>query len=144
MKKRRRRQVAGRCPCGSGKLYGKCCGPLVEGQESARTAVELMRSRYTAYARGDVDYIVETTDREGRAWKEPQEKWRREIGEFSRGFVFGGVEILEAREKGDRGEVVFLARLEQGGEDASFRERSDFRRHQGRWLYVGGDTEPAE
>ena len=47
------------CPCGGG-LYGRCCGPLHRGEQRALTAEQLMRSRYSAFARGEVDYLIAT------------------------------------------------------------------------------------
>ena len=49
------------CPCGSQKAYPECCEPFIEGKEFASTAEQLMRSRYTAYSKIKVDYLVETT-----------------------------------------------------------------------------------
>ncbi len=49
------------CPCGSGRAFADCCGPLIAGA-AAPTAEALMRSRYTAHVRGAVDYIVDTHD----------------------------------------------------------------------------------
>jgi len=43
------------CPCESGKEYDACCGPIINGSQAARTAEALMRSRYSAYAKGAVD-----------------------------------------------------------------------------------------
>lgn len=97
-----------------------------------------MRSRYSAYARGLVDYIVETTDPEGEAWEEPMEQWRDEIADFGRQMVFLGVEILDHESVGDRAKVVFLAKLKHRGKEASFREESHFIRRKGRWLYSAG------
>ena len=37
------------CPCQSGKIYGECCGPVLEGKVKAETAEQLMRARYSAY-----------------------------------------------------------------------------------------------
>ena len=47
------------CHCGSGKPYVKCCEPYING-EPAPTAEALMRSRYSAYVVGAVDYLGET------------------------------------------------------------------------------------
>ena len=47
------------CHCGSGKPYAKCCEPYING-EPAPTAEALMRSRYSAYVVGAVDYLGET------------------------------------------------------------------------------------
>ena len=48
------------CPCGSEKEYAECCQPLIKGERSADTAEALMRSRYTAYALQDIDYLEST------------------------------------------------------------------------------------
>src|SRR5690554_1653696 len=137
LKKRRR---PAQCPCGASASYGACCGRFHQNGVVAASPQELMRSRYAAYARGEVDYIVETTDPGSPAWQEPVKIWRDEIRRFGRDSEFLGVEILDASEGGDRGEVEFLAKLRAAGEDASFEERSKFVRREGRWLYQSGVT----
>jgi SEC-C motif-containing protein len=49
------------CPCGSGKKYKKCCQPFHKGKAKPKTALGLMKSRYSAYAKGEVKYIIKTT-----------------------------------------------------------------------------------
>ena len=49
-----------RCPCLSGLQYGECCGPFHSGDAFAPTAERLMRSRYSAFAVGDADYLLAT------------------------------------------------------------------------------------
>lgn len=51
------------CPCGSGASYDACCGPLLAGARLAATPLELMRSRYTAFAVGGregLDHLFRT------------------------------------------------------------------------------------
>ena len=48
------------CPCGQG-TYAQCCQPLHLGQAKALTATQLMRSRYSAFAQHEMDYIQKTT-----------------------------------------------------------------------------------
>ena len=48
------------CPCGHGP-YAECCQPLHLKQQSALNAEQLMRSRYSAFALQQIDYILETT-----------------------------------------------------------------------------------
>ena len=36
------------CPCGSNIIYDTCCRPLIKGEQPAKTAEQLMRSRYSA------------------------------------------------------------------------------------------------
>jgi SEC-C motif-containing protein len=46
-----------RCPCGTGETYGACCGRF-HGGRPAPTAELLMRSRFSAFAAGDEDYLL--------------------------------------------------------------------------------------
>src|SRR5688500_15686614 len=48
------------CPCGSGKLFDVCCGPLLSGKRRPATAEELMRSRFTAHVARDYAYLHRT------------------------------------------------------------------------------------
>ena len=102
-----------------------------------------MRSRYTAYARGDVGYIVETTDPEGAAWNADETAWRRSIRDFHRSCTFHGVDILDQSNDGDSATVRFHAHLSRGkdADDASFVENSTFVRRDGRWLYSSAQIE---
>ena len=49
------------CPCGTSLPYSECCEPFILGIKPAPTAEALIRSRYTAYTRSEVDYIISTT-----------------------------------------------------------------------------------
>ncbi len=97
-----------------------------------------MRSRYSAYVRGAVDYLVDTHDPATRA---PAE--RGAIERWSREATWEGLEIV-ATERGGEGDesgvVEFRATYRQGGSTRVHHERSRFRRLEGRWLYVDGDA----
>ena len=56
---------AGSCPCGGG-LYRDCCAPLHRGMQRARTAEQLMRSRYSAFVRAELDYLLATHPEPGQ------------------------------------------------------------------------------
>lgn len=97
-----------------------------------------MRSRYCAYARGDADYIVQTTAPGAPAWEE-DDGWRDRIAAFCAATRFVGLDILDAPPPGAaEGEVAFRALLEREGQPAPMAERSRFVRQQGRWLYHSG------
>ncbi|AMW16298.1 YchJ family protein [Glaesserella parasuis] len=49
------------CPCQSKLAYDECCKPFHFAQKLPITAEELMRSRYSAYTKVNIDYIVRTT-----------------------------------------------------------------------------------
>ncbi|MCB9780013.1 MAG: zinc chelation protein SecC [Alphaproteobacteria bacterium] len=133
-----------RCPCRSGRRYRRCCQPLHQGR-AAPSPEALMRSRFAAYALGDVAYIVATTDPSGPQWGADEGAWRADIERFCASTRFVGLRVEESgEEEGGEGFVVFHATLEQAGprgalQDASFGERSRFRRVDGRWRYWGGE-----
>lgn len=115
----------------------------MEGDELPSTPTELMRSRYSAYALGEVDYIIETTDPDGDAWEKDLDAWRATSREFGRSRDFGGVSITHesAVPHGDgdgAATVTFHARLSRRGADLGFVEESHFVRRNGRWLYSWG------
>jgi len=49
-----------KCPCGSGKKYKDCCFRWHK-ITNAPNALLLMKSRFTAYAVGNAEYIIKTT-----------------------------------------------------------------------------------
>ena len=130
------------CPCGSGRKYKRCCGPLHQGQ-AAKSPEALMRSRYSAYALGLIEYVIETTHPRCALARRDRLTWAREIADFCTHTRFEALEVLAAAAEGDRGEVSFRAQLSRDGRDVSFAERSTFVREPagpgGRWLYLDGD-----
>ena len=99
-----------------------------------------MRSRYAAYAQGNAGYILATTDPEGPQHQDDRAAWLAQVRAFIAASEFLGLAVLDSSEDGDRGEVRFRATLIQNGQDASFQEHSRFRRVDGRWLYVDGES----
>lgn len=125
------------CPCHSGKSYGTCCQLYHLGELPVPEA--LMRSRYSAYALGLVDYIINTTHPEHPLFKEDPDKTRSGIVLFSQQTSFDGLIILKAFQTSDKEAFVhFHAILKQKDIDTSFIEESLFLKENGRWLYRSG------
>ncbi|MET0703862.1 MAG: YchJ family metal-binding protein [Mycobacterium sp.] len=117
------------CPCGSGADYLACCGPLHHGERQARTAEELMRSRYSAFARADADYLF-------RTW---HPRTRPTEVAVDPGTTWTGLEITDVVAGGaddDRGVVEFTAHFDSAGRADEMHERSRFARRAGRWFYL--------
>lgn len=129
------------CPCSSGKPYVKCCAVYHQGKEP-KTAVALMRSRFSAYAMNQVTYLIRTTHPRHPSLSKNPGLWKEEILRFSMNTRFERLEVLDSKEVGDRATVIFIAHLRRGEEDVSFTEKSCFSRVDGRWLYVNGDVFP--
>ena len=49
-----------RCYCDSGKSLKECCEPFILGDANPSSALELMRSRYSAYVMKNGKYLYET------------------------------------------------------------------------------------
>lgn len=48
------------CPCGTNQTYSACCGRYISGVAQPSNAEQLMRSRYSAYTKGEYHYILQT------------------------------------------------------------------------------------
>lgn len=99
-----------------------------------------MRSRYCAYAKGLVDYILLTTA-PGPMAQEDEAGWREEVRRFSASTRFVGLSISEHVDGPEEAFVTFRCTLTQQGEDVSFAERSRFVRVAGRWAYHSGERQ---
>ncbi|PKW06780.1 SEC-C motif-containing protein [Streptomyces sp. 1222.5] len=116
------------CPCGLPASYDACCGRFHGGSTAAPTAELLMRSRYSAFVKGDAGYLLRTwhpRTRPGRLELDPGTRWT-------------GLEILDATDGSafhSAGTVTFRASYRGG----SLLERSRFERVDGAWVYVDGE-----
>ena len=124
------------CPCGSGIPYDDCCGPCIDGSRPAETAESLMRSRYTAFTRADVDYLLATIHSANRESQDAGalQKWASEA-------QWLGLEILDTSKGGvddQAGEVEFMARYRKKGTRQEHHERAEFAREEGAWVFVDG------
>ncbi|KRE31897.1 zinc chelation protein SecC [Mycobacterium sp. Soil538] len=114
------------CPCGSAESAARCCLPLLWGERHAGTAEELMRSRYSAFALGDADYL----------WRTWHPRTRPERVTIDPAVVWTGLKIIEAA--GD--EVEFRASYQQSQRTGTLHEQSRFAVRARRWFYVDGDV----
>ena len=119
------------CPCSSDVSFAECCQPLIGGQQRARTALALMRSRYSAYVAGARDYLLQTWAPETRPpvlSLDPAQRW---LGLRIKRVVGGEV--------GDTlGEVEFIARSKVAGRASRMHEISTFRHDGVQWFYISG------
>ena len=108
------------CYCGDIKTFENCCEMLISGRSKVNTALELMRSRYSAYVLGDMDYIQKTM--------------RAPIQKNSKIPLFIKLEIMDVSIH----QVEFKAYFLQKGKLGILHERSHFIFDQGEWLYIDG------
>ena len=124
------------CPCTPDKLYADCCQPFHVGRGVAPTAEQLMRSRYSAWALGLIDYIIQTTaikqqpalvPAEMRQWAN-EAKWQRlEV-----------IDTLAGSADDNFGEVEFKAyfTLPDDEQIHTHHERSHFAKDNDRWYFL--------
>ena len=121
------------CPCNSGAAFADCCKPLLSGKHAAPTALALMRSRYTAYALRDTNYLVASWHPSSRPFAiDPATipTWQR----------LQIIRTEKGTEPDTEGVVEFIATaLFQDGV-GQFREVSRFVKEEGKWFYTDGDT----
>ncbi len=104
----------------------------------APTALALMRSRYTAYVRGAIDYLIATHDPRTRGSVDVAAVTR-----WSRDTLWLGLEIVATERGGpddDTGVVEFVASGVTRGAPLRQHERSRFRREGGAWVYTDGEV----
>ena len=122
------------CPCG-GDAYRTCCGPLHCGDQRAETAEQLMRSRYSAFVKCELEYLLATHPDADV----PEAERRQQLRRSFRATRWMGLRILSCTDGGVgdlAGTVVFEARHREG----ILRETSFFQRSggssDGDWLYI--------
>lgn len=125
------------CPCGSGKKYGECCGPILDGSVAAQTAESLMRARYSAYVTGNIDFISESCVQGDSGPDIDLDETRR----WSKESQWHGLDIHSATGSSatdTEGFVEFSAHYSRGGLREEHRERAIFKKVDGKWLYAEG------
>lgn len=97
-----------------------------------------MRSRYSAYALGLIDYIRKTSHPDNQSSQKKILTEIKELQKFCKNTQFIDLKILSDHELDLEAFVTFHATLFQGKKDVSFTEKSRFLKKNGVWLYVDG------
>lgn len=129
------------CPCHSGLPYKSCCSDLHRELKPPADALALMRSRYSAFALQNADYIIKTTHTKNPAYIKSTACWRKEILSFSSRTEFLGLKVVSFEPAEDASFVTFTAFLKQGESDVSFSEKSRFEKERGKWKYLSGEIQ---
>ncbi|MEB3753287.1 YchJ family protein [Acinetobacter sp. MD2(2019)] len=119
------------CPCGQGQ-YSSCCEPLHLGKAKAETAEQLMRSRYSAFAKQQVDYIVATT-----AIGQQAQLDRAALLSWSIDNAWQQLEILNSVPRVDASHaMVEFKAYYSDGQARIHHEQSYFVKHQNAWYFI--------
>ncbi|BFM48044.1 YchJ family protein [Marinomonas sp. THO17] len=130
------------CPCGTGNPYEICCGMYHNNPGTAPTAEILMRSRYSAFAIGDFDYIANT-----QKLKEDPKQSAKVIRDSNQNTHWIKLEITateDGLEKDKTGMVAFSAHFKEGKHIGRLSERSLFKKVKNQWFYISGEHDVAK
>ena len=119
------------CYCGNSIPFQDCCEPYIKGITNAPTAKKLMRSRYSAFATGAADYLVNTTHISKRRLHN-----KKDILAWSKANKWLKLEVLASTET----TVTFKAYyLDENLKAQVHYEHSTFKLEDGKWFYVDGE-----
>lgn len=119
------------CYCGNSISFQDCCEPYIKGIKNATTAEVLMRSRYSAFAVGAADYLVNTTHISKRKLHN-----KSDILTWSQANKWLKLEVLASTEN----TVTFKAYyLDENLKAQVHYEHSTFKLENGKWFYVDGE-----
>lgn len=123
-----------KCYCGLKKNKQECCSPFLSGTKKATTAEELMRSRYSAYVTGNIDYILSTHHHLTRPLKE-----KAEILKWTLSVKWLGLTVHSTNQGGLKdtiGYVNFTALFMEQGQLDRIEENSKFIKEADCWYYT--------
>lgn len=123
------------CYCGSLKTYSNCCQKAHINITEAKTAEQLMRSRYAAFVKADGDYLMASHHASTRPIKEKASivKWAKYVEWIK-------LEVLETTkgtETDTQGTVTFQAYFYEKGKVEIIYEKSAFVKENNTWFYLG-------
>ncbi len=118
------------CPCGSGKLFGDCCEPVISGARLAVTAEQLMRARFTAHVTYDTLFLHRTYRPTSKQKfiqdpEVPTLQWKKLV-----------VHAHDVGPNPDTAYVTFTAYGEEQGVEQVLEEKAEFVRQDGAWIYT--------
>lgn len=122
-----------KCFCDTGLLFAECCGLYLEKNQKAPTALALMRSRYSAYAIHNADYLLETTYVSERKFYS-----KSEILKWAVNNKWQKLEILSFTENTVEFKAYFL---DSNQKPQTHYEFSTFKFENGEWFYLDGKFE---
>ena len=122
-----------KCYCDTGLQFENCCGLYLENNQKAPTALSLMRSRYSAYATHNAEYLLETTYISERKYYS-----KAEILKWATANKWQKLEILSYTENTVEFKAYFL---DSNNKPQTHYEFSTFKFENNAWFYVDGKFE---
>lgn len=122
------------CPCCSGASYQACCQPLHSGSV-ANTPEQLMRSRYSAFALANTEYLLQTSSEQLQ-----RNLSQQELLQTCEAFQFISLQVISAQGS----QVEFIAQLLLNDELHPLHETSSFIKQNEHWKYDTGVLHPTD
>lgn len=124
------------CPCGSQQSYEQCCQLIHQDPKSVATAEALMRARYSAFVKANIDFIG-ATHIPGTEDFDPAE-----AKDWAENSIWQGLEIVKSHKGSaadDKGTVEFKAKYKDT-QDKQYvhHEIAEFKKVNGQWYYDQG------
>lgn len=125
------------CPCCSGQQYSLCCQPYLKDRAQPASPEALMRSRYSAYVKQDIAWLLATWHPSRRS---PQLSEALSESFQNTQWLALNVTACEQGNHENEGIVTFFAQYLENQQSGFIYERSRFLREDHRWYYVDGAT----
>lgn len=120
------------CYCGNENPFAKCCKPLIQEKQLPQTPEQLMRSRYSAFCCGNVDYLIATH------WPIDLTK-KSQLEQTINTTNWIGLQIINTEILDEKtGSVEFVA-FYQEDKLEQLHEKSQFIKQNERWYYLTGE-----
>ena len=123
------------CYCGSLKQYTNCCEKAHKNIAEAKTAEQLMRSRYSAFVLANGDYLMQSHHSSTRPVKE-----KKAIVKWAKSVEWIKLDVLETSKgtiNDNEGTVTFNAHFKDNGKADIIHEKSTFVKENNHWTYLG-------
>ena len=127
------------CPCGSLKKYKKCCKIFHDDLKKPSNALELMKSRFSAFAFCKSDYIIKTTHQKNCDFSLNTSSWIADIEQFCKNTSFENLEILDFIDSVIESFVTFEGSVVKTKKGSSVRGKSRVLKESHLWFYVDGE-----
>jgi len=118
------------CYCGSLQFFKNCCSPYINGVQKAPTALALMKSRYSAYAAHQAEYLWNTT-----YICEQKNYSKTAILLWATANKWQQLEIINYSENTVEFKAYFL---DHNNKNQIHHEFSTFKKENGSWFYLDG------
>jgi SEC-C motif-containing protein len=126
------------CPCNQEVDYATCCKPIHLRERLPQNALELMKARYSAFSKHQIDFLLDSHHSETKDVIDPDE-----ISEWAKNAHWDHLEIIRHEVLAEDKELVeFKAKYRENGINQIHHEISQFKKEGPEWFYYAGEIVP--